>query len=219
MSASAVVDPRFGPGFRRKMGFVSFFLSFLAALLSYPGNLELFGFPFVLLASVLGPGACMGGAAALALVYSYSTAGMPENEGLLFTLASSSWALGGSLTTMLLGHSYLSAGNLSFQLLIDSCVTLLLSLLVRAVVAAALFLPRMNQWEDWTDRDMILGLLVVVRFLAGLILAAILAGMALQCARLRSNRSATGILYVVAVFVLVGEAVSVYSALERKVLL
>ena len=55
-----------------------------------------------------------------------------------------------------------------------------------------------------------------VRMIAGLVMAMILALMSLSCARRRANQSATGILYVVVVFVLIGETISLYLTLRER---
>jgi len=44
---------------------------------------------------------------------------------------------------------------------------------------------------------------------AGIVLAGVLGLMALSCAKRRANQSATGILYVAVVFVLIGETMSI----------
>ena len=54
-----------------------------------------------------------------------------------------------------------------------------------------------------------------MRVLAGIVLATALALMSLTCAKARSNQSATGILYVGVVFVLIGETVSMYLTLGQ----
>lgn len=128
----------------------------------------------------------------------------------LVSLAASAAALGTALVAMMLGHSYLSAGNLSFDLLIRACRLLVAVLAVRGLVSLPLFAPNLDVLAGWLDRDVVLALLVLVRFLVGIVAAVILGLMAHACAKIRSNQSATGILYVTLGFVVIGELVACY---------
>jgi hypothetical protein len=117
---------------------------------------------------------------------------------------SSSALLGLALTTMLLGHNYLIAPSMSLTPLKTLLVALSVALLARAAVAGTAFAlwtggrPRLSLTEEAV-------LWLPVRWLLGLVVPAILTGMAWQTARLRNTQSSTGILYIVVVFVFLGE--------------
>lgn len=140
-------------------------------------------------------------------------AGLEKTEPLfayLISVPASAAVLGAALVAMMLGHSYLSAGNLSFDLLIRGCRVLLVALAVRGVSALAFFAPNTAVLTEWIDRDMVLALLVIVRFLVGIVSAIGLGVMAHACAKIKSNQSATGILYITVGFVMIGELVACY---------
>jgi hypothetical protein len=54
------------------------------------------------------------------------------------------------------------------------------------------------------------GIFILARSVFGLLAPAALAWMTWQCVRIRSNQSATGILYVILAFVLIGEILAKY---------
>jgi amino acid permease len=58
--------------------------------------------------------------------------------------------------------------------------------------------------------------MIGLRLLAGVILAFVLGLMAFSCAKRKANQSATGILYVAVVFVLIGESVSMALTLAYQ---
>jgi hypothetical protein len=177
------------------------------------------------------------GAAALALVATGSAlwlagsgqiaplTALPHQPTLVAaTLLTSSVVLGWSLVTMLLGHWYLVAPRLTFRHLTVFCWVLLVAVLARcAVVAATLSLaaavdPRVepNPWRLITGFEG-QGMFFWFRLLWGLGIPVALAWMALHCARRRSNQSATGILYVLVVGVLVGEITAFYVSVTTGV--
>lgn len=122
---------------------------------------------------------------------------------------SSAILLGSSVVAMILGHWYLVNAKLSFEYLIRMCRIFLWAVLGRTVVAV------ISAAVGFSDiRPLLLGtfdgLLIGTRWGAGLFGVGILAWMALSCARMKSNQSATGILYVALFFVLVGELISAY---------
>jgi hypothetical protein len=120
---------------------------------------------------------------------------------------------------MLVGHSYLESGTLSFDVLINACRALGLAIVMRGVLAAATLAGELPRLEAWGAADPVLVLLAVVRFAVGIVCAIVLTWMALACARIRSNQSATGILYVVLGFVVIGELIAVYFGIEKGALL
>jgi len=119
-------------------------------------------------------------------------------------------AIGGTLGAMLLGHSYLTARGLSFAPLKFMAWLLLGILVARALfVVPAFFSPRLDGM-DWIFLSM--------RVAFGLLLPLLLAWMVVQCVRIESNQSATGILYAMTVLVAIfGELVAVYLTMDRGI--
>jgi hypothetical protein len=156
-------------------------------------------------------------AACLVVALAGRKAGFGVGPAIQYAL--SGYVLGAALVSMLLGHSYLEAGTQSFDLLINACRALLGGLVLRAVVSTACFLPDWGQIDGWMNQDVLLVLFAAVRFGAGLICAGVLAWMALACARIKSNQSATGILYVVTGFVIIGELVAIHLSVAHGVLM
>lgn len=157
------------------------------------------------------------GLAAAGVMLAY--AAMPEGAlwGRLLACPASAAAVGMALVGMLLGHSYLSSANQSFDLLVDACRLLMGALAIRGALAAGFFLPEAEVLSAWASTDVVLVLLVAVRFAVGIVGAAVMAWMALACAQIRSNQSATGILYVALGFVVMGELVSAYLMTEKGI--
>lgn len=143
----------------------------------------------------------------------------PFSMGALIQYGLSGYVLGGALVAMLLGHSYLESDTQSFDLLVNACKALLLGLVIRGIASAVGFWPELDRIEGWMNRDPVLVLLTGLRFGAGIVFAIILAYMSLVCAKIRSNQSATGILYVVVGFVIIGELVAAYIGIQEGVLL
>jgi len=124
--------------------------------------------------------------------------------------------LGSVLVAMNLGHSYLQNAALSFDHLARLAKLFLGSAIAKSVVSLALLAPAAGRW--WPQLlDTFDGMLIGVRVVAGLAGPIVLAAMVLSCARSRANQSATGILYAAVVFVLVGEAISMYLTLGRGI--
>ncbi len=118
----------------------------------------------------------------------------------------SALVLGTALDAMVLGHWYLVQHGLSFRPLQRMTLALLAVLGARLLLAAglgALSLPR-GALSHW------LLLVILLRALLGLVGPLGLGWMVWECVKIKSNTSATGILYVVCVFVLVGEFSAAY---------
>jgi hypothetical protein len=139
--------------------------------------------------------------------------------GALVQYGLSCYVLGGALVAMLLGHSYLESNTQSFDLLINACKALLIGLMIRGIASAVGFWPEVGRLDGWMNRDPVLVLLAVLRFGAGIVFSIVLAYMSLVCAKIRSNQSATGILYVVVGFVIIGELIAAYIGIQEGVLL
>ncbi len=125
-------------------------------------------------------------------------------------LLTSAAVLGTALVAMSTGHWYLANAKLSFDILVRLCRLFTAALGAKAVVSAIYLATR---WERYGSLEAFDQLAIAVRVLAGLVLAFALAWMSLVCAKGRSNQSATGILYVGVVFVLIGETISMYLTL------
>lgn len=152
-------------------------------------------------------------------------AALPHHRVLLAAaLLSSALVLGWALVTMLLGHWYLVAPKLAFRHLTIFCWVLLVVVLCRCAAVAATLLaaggvdPRVepNPWRLLTGFEG-QGVFFWFRVLWGLAIPIALASMSLHCARQRSNQSATGILYVLVVGVLVGEITAFYLSVTTGV--
>lgn len=129
---------------------------------------------------------------------------------LVLPIGAAAGLLGGFLMTMLLGHAYLTAGGEMTQAPFLRLVKMLAILLVlRAVASVAFGLwpylsaeadPSINPFEaTWNT------VMLVARYLVGLIVPAVFTYMTWDCVRRRANQSATGILYVAGVLIIVGE--------------
>ena len=129
---------------------------------------------------------------------------------LTFHLLTAAMVLGTSLVAMSTGHWYLANAKLSFDILIRLCWMFVLSLAAKSIVVS--IYAAMHASEYW-DLEDFYKLVMGVRVVAGIVLAGILALMSLACAKRHANQSATGILYVAVVFVLIGETISLYLTL------
>ena len=133
-------------------------------------------------------------------------------------LGTSAALLGSALMAMNLGHWYLNDASLPFSHLVRLCRFFYGAAIVKTLVSGTLLAGSRAWW--WpiltTDFD---GILVLARIGAGLVASIVFAWMALSCAKLKANQSATGILYVAVVFAIVGEVVSLSMSLGKGRLL
>jgi hypothetical protein len=121
--------------------------------------------------------------------------------------ATSAALLGSAVTAMLLGHSYLIAPTMSLDPLLRLLAVLAAAVVARlAVDGYALGCWTVAQPSVSVNRDTLLWL--PLRWLIGFGAPLGLDWMAWQAARIRSTQSATGILYVVVIFCVLGEATS-----------
>lgn len=119
-------------------------------------------------------------------------------------------AAGGTAGAMLLGHSYLTARGLSFAPLKRMAWLLFAILVLRTLSVVPAFLARDLQMMDWVFLSLRVGL--------GLLVPLLLGWMVIQCVRIESNQSATGILYAMTVLVGVfGELIAVYLRYARGI--
>jgi len=118
--------------------------------------------------------------------------------------------LGSSLVTMLLGHFYLIAPSLPIRPLVRLSVVLLVEIHLRLLLCVgALLLARERFFPpagaSSLDFTVNLGVFVLPRILVGLVFPAAFSWLVYRTARIGSTQSATGILYVIVVFLIIGE--------------
>jgi hypothetical protein len=141
------------------------------------------------------------GATFVALIMAAVSLTSPDARTLADTLTSAG-LLGSATTAMLMAHWYLIAPTLSLQPLLRLLAVLFIAVILRAFVAAAGLWP----WANTTIAlDSVAWLWLGVRWLVGLAGPLVLGWMAWQAARIRATQSATGILYVVVIFIFLGE--------------
>lgn len=121
-------------------------------------------------------------------------------------LLASAAGLGLATDTMLLGHWYLNVPNLSFEYLKKFSLGVWLALGARVLISVLFVTMCFPEISFWDPLDRILPFARIV-FGAMAIFFAVLAW---RCAKIHSNQSATGILYVVLFFVIVGEMMGAY---------
>ncbi|MHC4931818.1 MAG: hypothetical protein ACYTGV_06480 [Planctomycetota bacterium] len=119
-------------------------------------------------------------------------------------------ALGGTLGAMLLGHSYLIATKLSFAPLKRMTLLLFCVLVLRAAFVVPAFLTEGMHMMDTVYLS--------ARAAFGLLLPLLFGWMVIQCARIESNQSATGILYAMTALVFLGELTAIYLKLNGVVI-
>jgi len=121
--------------------------------------------------------------------------------------------LGTATVAMTTGHWYLSNAKLPFEILIGLSRMFVISIGVKGVVSIAYAILNFAEYRRLEDFDL---LVMGVRLGAGVGMALALGLMALSCAKRRANQSATGILYVAVVFVLIGESISMALTLGSR---
>ncbi|MHC4940823.1 MAG: hypothetical protein ACYTHK_17920 [Planctomycetota bacterium] len=119
-----------------------------------------------------------------------------------FATFPSAIAAGGSLGAMLLGHSYLTARKLSFKPFQQFTLLLLMVIGLRVLTVVPVLFVENLAMMDWVYLS--------ARAAFGLLLPLVFAWMAVQCAKIESNQSATGILYAMTALVFLGEMTAVY---------
>ncbi len=128
---------------------------------------------------------------------------------------SGSLLLGGYLTGMMFGHHYLVNTEMPKRLLVTMANILLLFLGIRTLTVVATFVGASALQPGLDIVHSLLsfgghGIFFWERVLVGLFIPAIVAVMVWKTARLGSNQSATGIMYVAVAFVFMGELVARY---------
>jgi len=196
-----------------------FFVAFILVLFLY--NLRLwFKHPhhsrrLIFLASFLG-------AVAILLSGRYY---LPEGSSIMRMLSLSlhfmtaSLLLGAGVLGMLLGHSYLTAPDLSIVPLRELVKIFMVLVFVEAGVAliSLLLLAPMPRLVDALMLRRFEGLYLWVRLLIGMIGPMVLAPMIVQTVKERATMSATGLLYVAMMMVIIGEIFSRFFLLVDSV--
>ena len=121
--------------------------------------------------------------------------------------------VGGLLMTMLLGHAYLTAGSEMTQAPFMRLVMLIAILLIIRTALSVGFglIPYLTPWDmsqNIPTTRMWPVLMMRARYAVGIVVPGVFVYMIHDCVKRRSNQSATGILYVAGVLVLVGEGVA-----------
>lgn len=124
--------------------------------------------------------------------------------------------VGGYVMTMLLGHAYLTAGSEMTQAPFRRLVIWLGVLLIARAVLSCGFGLAMLFWKEQGISE--LGIwktsILAARLFVGLVVPMIFTWMIYDCVKRRANQSATGILYVASLLVIIGEwaAVSLWES-------
>lgn len=122
--------------------------------------------------------------------------------------------LGISNFSMILGHYYLVVPKLSVEPLIYCLYILWTALFIKITSSLAIIFslakPYLEEGTYLGDGYMYNWLFISMRYLWGFIAPLILSFFTFRLCRLRSTQSATGVLYIVEFFVIVGELISVY---------
>ena len=162
-----------------------------------------------------------GGVALLALARFHAGAAPMQSALLFSSLLSSGLLMGAGLLAMLLGHRYLTAPSLSMVPL-DRLAQIFLWLVCVecGLTAVNLFLSSDPGRVGHALRlDSFEGVYLWARILVGLAMPLLLAAMIRQTVRERATMSATGLLYIAMLMVLIGEIFSRFFLLTGAVLL
>jgi hypothetical protein len=117
--------------------------------------------------------------------------------------------LGSSAVAMLLGHWYLVSPKLSINYLKILTIALIGAIVLRSGLLVDQVLSHQSELQAMHFYE-IYGIFFLQRIALGLLLTLVLSVLTYFCVRIRSTQSATGILYVVLVFCLVGELTGAY---------
>ena len=134
-------------------------------------------------------------------------------------------ALLGSVTLdMILGHFYLVIPKLSFAPLRRLTLAFAAAIVLRLAVSAYTLVRSWDAWASAWKLDptrflLQYGFFLTLRVLFGIVGPVVLAYFVWECVRIRSNQSATGILYVATAIVLIGEIASKYFLTTAAILL
>lgn len=166
------------------------------------------------LESVFRWGSLAGGAFGMSAGCLWMFAGLDDAGGTWFTVAavlaevSGALVIGAVTVAWLLGHAYLTATRMTIAPLVRVSRLLMAVVLIRLAYSLACLILLWavgTEWgiwgPNWVGGMMVVGLRVGV----GLVVLSMFAYMVLDCVRLRSTQSATGILYFASVLAYIGE--------------
>jgi len=136
----------------------------------------------------------------------------------------SSALLGAVTLDMILGHFYLVIPRLSFGPLRRMTLAFAVALGLRLAVSAWTLACSWDSWAsawrlDSTRFLLRYGFFLALRVVFGIVGPVVLAYLVWECVKIRSNQSATGILYVATAVVLIGEIAAKYFLMSAAVLL
>jgi hypothetical protein len=117
-------------------------------------------------------------------------------------LLSSGLLLGWTVTAMLLGHWYLNTPGMQLRPLRQLVMGIGVAIAIRILVTGyfATLVPVPDSWGAWSAMGL--------RWLAGLLGLSVMVGLTWQTLQIPNTQSATGILYVAVVLVVIGELTS-----------
>ena len=120
--------------------------------------------------------------------------------------------MGSALLAMMLGHSYLTERSMGIGPLKRLTYLFAIVFSIRILISVTGLVVALSLLGDLEFKHQLYryAFMVCVRCFAGLVLPAALGYMVIQTVQLRSTQSATGILYIVTVMVLIGELVGQY---------
>ncbi len=121
------------------------------------------------------------------------------------------WLTGTVTLAWLLGHAYLTATKMTIDPLRRLSQLLCMAIVVRFLfVVGSLAVAYFVGGDELTSRLSREWLILTVRVVAGLLTVGVFSYMVLDCVKLRSTQSATGLLYFNSVLVYIGELSSQY---------
>ncbi len=144
---------------------------------------------------------------------------------LALSFVTGSLLLGSAATGMVLGHWYLVVRNASFRPLATLTWVLLTALGLRTLTALSTLILQEARWTQLLADGGVTGFLlgpgifILARWGFGLLAPIVMTWLAWKCVQIKSNQSATGILYVVLAFVLIGEILAKYFLLSEGLVL
>ena len=122
--------------------------------------------------------------------------------------------LGISNFSMILGHYYLVVPKLSEEPLIYCLFIMWICFFLKIISSLAVIFsfgqPYLTEGSTLGDGYMFNWLFISMRYLWGFVAPVILSFFTFRLCKIRSTQSATGVLYIVEFFVIVGELISVY---------
>ncbi len=158
------------------------------------------------------------GGDALVLAGRANLQSMPP-ELVVASCLSSAVLVGASLVAMVLGHWYLVVRGLSFGPLSRLTAVLTVALAVRLAVTASAVWSQAGRWDQILSEAGFVsfflgeGVFVAARVLFGFLAPLVMVKLVWDCLKAESNQSATGILYVMVAFILIGELLAKHCLL------